>query len=82
KNRHTIQLRADIFNIGNMINHNSGVGYTFNTTQPLSAAGVDANGAPLFRMNRINNSLYYTTTRKGTSLSDVWSAQFGIRYIF
>ncbi|MFX7571058.1 hypothetical protein ABTJ55_19965, partial [Acinetobacter baumannii] len=30
KNRHTIQLRADIFNIGNMINHNSGVGYTFN----------------------------------------------------
>ncbi|WP_457825384.1 hypothetical protein, partial [Staphylococcus aureus] len=24
KNRHTIQLRADIFNIGNMINHNSG----------------------------------------------------------
>ena len=82
KNRHTIQLRADIFNIGNLINHNSGVGYAFNTTQPLAAVGVDANGIPTFRMNRVNNSLNYTTTRKGTSLVDVWSAQFGIRYIF
>ncbi|MEN9597764.1 MAG: hypothetical protein RL596_75, partial [Bacteroidota bacterium] len=82
KNRHTIQLRADIFNFGNLISPKSGVGYAFNTTQPLAAAGIDANGIPTFRMNRVNNSLNYTTTRKGTSLIDVWQAQFGIRYIF
>ena len=82
KNRHTIQLRADIFNIGNMISPADGVSYFVNTFNPLAAAGVDANGVPVFRMNRVNNSINYATYRKGTSVLDVWSAQFGIRYIF
>lgn len=82
KNRHTIQLRADIFNVGNMLNSAWGVSDFINTFNPLSAAGVDANGVPLFRMNRVNNSLSYTTYRKGTGFGDVWQAQFGIRYIF
>ena len=82
KNRHTIQLRADIFNIGNMINPAEGVSYFVNTFNPLAAAGVDANGVPVFRMNRVNNNINYATYRKGTSVLDVWSAQFGIRYIF
>jgi hypothetical protein len=82
KNRHTIQLRADIFNIGNMINNAWGVANFVNTFNPLVAANVDANGVPLFRMNRVNNSINYTTYRKSTGLGDVWQAQFGIRYIF
>jgi hypothetical protein len=82
KNRHTIQLRADIFNVGNLINSAAGVSYFVNTFNPLAAAGVDANGVPVFRMNRVNNSINYTTYRKGTGLADVWQAQFGIRYIF
>ncbi len=82
KNRHTIQLRADVFNVGNMINNAWGVSNFVNTFNPLIAANVDANGIPLFRMNRVNNSINYTTYRKGTGLGDVWQAQFGIRYIF
>jgi len=82
KNRHTIQLRADIFNVGNLIKSSYGVSNFVNTFNPLAAAGVDANGVPLFRMNRINNSINYTTYRKGTGIGDVWQAQFGIRYIF
>jgi hypothetical protein len=82
KNRHTIQLRADIFNIGNMINSASGVSDFVNTFNPLQSAGLDAAGVPIFRMNRVNNSINYTTYRKGTGIGDVWSAQFGIRYIF
>ncbi len=82
KNRHTIQLRADIFNIGNMFNSASGVSNFVNTFNPLQAAGLDASGVPIFRMNRVNNSINYTTYRKGTSIGDVWQAQFGIRYIF
>jgi len=82
KNRHTIQLRADIFNIGNMINSASGVSDFVNTFNPLQSAGLNAAGVPIFRMNRVNNSINYTTYRKGTSIRDVWSAQFGIRYIF
>jgi hypothetical protein len=83
KNRHTIQLRADIFNIGNMVNSAWGVGYVVNNSAPLAARGYDAaTGIPLFRMNTVNNSLTYETYRRGASLIDVWQAQFGIRYIF
>ncbi len=82
KNRHTIQLRVDIFNVGNLIKSSYGVSNVVNTFNPLAAAGVDANGVPLFRLNRVNNSINYSTYRKGTSIGDVWSAQFGVRYIF
>ncbi|MCK9403166.1 MAG: TonB-dependent receptor [Chitinophagaceae bacterium] len=82
KNKHTIQLRADIFNVGNMINSASGVSNFVNTFNPLTAAGVNASGVPQYRMTIVNNGLNYTTYRKSTSIGDVWQAQFGIRYIF
>ena len=83
KQRHTIQLRADIFNIGNMINSKWGVGYVVNNFNPLQAVGyTPSTGVPLFRMAEVNNSLNYSTYRRGTGLIDVWQAQFGIRYIF
>ena len=82
KQRHTIQFRGDIFNIGNMINHHSGVAHVTNTTSPLTYTRVDANGLPYFRMVVLNNSLNYETYRKGTSIADVWQAQLGVRYIF
>ena len=82
KNRHTIQLRGDIFNIGNMINNRWGVAHVTNTTSPLAFSRVDANGLPFFKMNTVNGSLNYETYRKGTSIADVWQAQVGIRYIF
>lgn len=81
--RHTIQLRMDVFNVGNLINHAWGVGYVMNTTTPLAARGYNpATGVPIFRMNAVNNSLDYTTTRRSAALIDVWQAQWGIRYIF
>jgi hypothetical protein len=82
KQRHTIQFRADIFNIGNLLNHHWGVAHVTNTTSPLSFSRVDANNLPYFRMNTVNNSLNYETYRKGTSIADVWQGQLGIRYIF
>ena len=83
KKRHTIQLRADIFNVGNMISPKQGVGYVVNNNAPLAARGYNpTTGAPIFRYNAVNNSLNYTTYRRGTSLNDVWQAQLGIRYMF
>ncbi len=82
KNKHTIQIRADIFNLGNLINSAAGVSDFINTFNPLTAAGVGTNGVPLFRMTRVNNSINYNTYSKSTSLGDVWQAQLGIRYIF
>lgn len=82
KQRHTIQFRGDIFNIGNMIKNSWGVAHVTNTTSPLQYSRVDANGLPYFKMNTVNNSLTYETYRKGTSIADVWQAQLGVRYIF
>jgi hypothetical protein len=83
KNRHTIQLRADIFNVGNMFNSSWGVGNVVNNTTPLETRGYNpATGEPIYRMTTVNGSLDYATYRKSTSLFDVWQAQLGIRYIF
>ncbi|MGE5106956.1 MAG: hypothetical protein ACM3H8_05400, partial [Sphingobacteriales bacterium] len=82
KNRNTIQIRADIFNVGNMIKHTWGVGDFFNTGSPLSARPTPSNGVPLFRYNVVNGSINYKTYIKSASINDVWQAQFGIRYIF
>jgi Carboxypeptidase regulatory-like domain len=82
KQRHTIQLRGDIFNIGNMLNSKRGVAQVINTTSPLSYSRVDANGVPYFRLNNVSGNYVYDTYRKGTSIADVWQAQIGVRYIF
>ncbi len=82
-NKHTIQLRADIFNVGNLISPTSGVSYVINQASPLAFRAVDnTSGLPVFRMQAVSNSLNYSTYRKGSFTSDVWQAQFGIRYIF
>ncbi|MFC4230829.1 carboxypeptidase regulatory-like domain-containing protein [Parasediminibacterium paludis] len=85
-NRNTIQLTGDIFNVGNLINHKYGVGDVVNNSSPVTFNAVDANGLPSFKFSpqTVNgvSTLNYSTLRKGTSLSDVWQAQFGVRYIF
>ena len=65
-----------------MINNRWGVAHVINTTSPLQLSRIDATGVPFFKMNPVNGSLNYETYRKGTSISDVWQAQVGIRYIF
>jgi hypothetical protein len=81
KQRHTIQFRADIFNVGNFVNNKWGVADVINTSSPVAARPAVAN-VPVFRYNVANNSLNYETYRKGTSIADVWQGQVGIRYIF
>jgi hypothetical protein len=83
KNRNTIQLRADIFNVGNLLNSAWGVSNFVNTFSPLATSGVNSTtGIPQFRMNFVNNVPVYSTYRKSTGIGDVWQAQFGVRYIF
>ncbi len=80
--RNTIQLRADIFNVGNLINQNWGNSVSINTRTPLIPAGVNAQGVPQFRMQAISGLLPTSTYRTGTGIGDVWQAQLGVRYIF
>lgn len=86
--KHTLQFRWDVFNLGNLMNPNWGVGYVVNTNAPLRVA-LDKTGkpipytdTPLLQMNPFNSSLDYKTTSRSATLNDVWQMQFGIRYIF
>lgn len=84
---HTIQLRADIFNIGNLFNNKWGVGYRTNTSAPLTYSKVDANGTPIYKMTLVkdsngDDSINYSTFTRTVNLQDLWQAQLGIRYTF
>lgn len=85
--RNTLQLRGDIFNIGNLFNNNWGVGNQLVQGAPLVAAGANASGVPQFRYATTGSGagrqlVRSETFQSTTNLPDVWRAQFGIRYIF
>ncbi|WP_333819076.1 TonB-dependent receptor [Ohtaekwangia sp.] len=88
--KNTIQLRADILNVGNLINNAWGVGNASTTTNPLSVASIGADGKPVYKIATQNIKNGDTTETillrdsfvKSATLSNVWQAQIGIRYIF
>jgi hypothetical protein len=84
KTKHTLQLRADVFNVGNLINSYWGVGDIVNNNAILTFSRLDkVTNLPTYTFNRsASGSLIYNTTRKSAFLNDVWQAQFGVRYYF
>ncbi len=87
--RNTIQLRADILNVGNLLNDSWGVGNQATSFNPLSAT-VAANGALSYRLatqqitegGASKTILLRDSYTPNVSLNAVWQAQFGLRYIF
>jgi hypothetical protein len=93
--KNTIQLRADILNVGNLLNDSWGVGNTMtastnsSTSNPLSAV-TNANGTLSYRLatqqvtegNVSRTVLLRDSFLPNVSLGAVWQAQFGVRYIF
>lgn len=85
--RNTIQLRADILNVGNLINDKWGVSYQATTTAPLSIASINAQGQPVYRLATQTQSdgsvtLLKDSFIKSATIDNVWQMQLGIRYIF
>ena len=86
--KNALEFRVDILNVGNLLNQDWGIGQTFNSTQPLvvpSAAqggAVNANGRPQYRLRNFGTELISETYRPTAGVSDVWRAQFGLRYSF
>jgi len=90
--RNTIQISANVFNFGNLINQKWGAGYVVNSTRPVRYQSKDANNKPVYRMNVMSVNKVSDTEVKFTpitetfsrraSIGDVWQGQIGIRYIF
>jgi hypothetical protein len=84
--KHTIQLRGDIFNFGNLINNKWGVSNIINTSRPLTFAAVDGGGVPSYRIATEvidgQTVLLKNTFNRSKTLDDVYQIQLGVRYIF
>ncbi|UOG75921.1 carboxypeptidase regulatory-like domain-containing protein [Hymenobacter tibetensis] len=97
KNRNSLQFSLDVFNIGNLINSDWGVGQTQQRSSPLSFVDYDqATGQPRFNFNPIVNSrtvfpdgttttnvqTLNVTNRYLTTESSRYRIQLGLRYTF
>jgi hypothetical protein len=84
--RNTIQVRADILNVGNLINSDWGVTQRAVSTQPLQYRSLQ-NGQPVYRMatQRLEDGstvLLKDSFANNSSVFDVWTGQLTVRYIF
>jgi hypothetical protein len=80
--KNTLEFRADILNVGNLLNNTWGIGQFVTTTSPLVPAGTTPNGEPQFRLRNLGNQLITQTFQPSVGVSDVWRAQLGLRYTF
>ncbi|MBD2752724.1 TonB-dependent receptor [Spirosoma validum] len=88
--RHTIQFRADILNVGNLLNNKWGVGWLNTSANPLTVASVNTAGLPTYRLatqtltdNGVNQTILLRDSFvKNITIDNVWQAQLGIRYSF
>jgi len=80
---HALQIRLDMLNFTNWLNHNWGVSSVLITNRPLASQGVDATGANLYRLNTVSTGgpLISKSFQKAVSTFDVWRMQLGVRYM-
>ena len=83
--RHSLQVRADVLNFGNLLNSNWGVGQRLVNRQPLvvvTGQQADALGRMQYRLRTISNELMTKSLESTTFLSDVYRFQIMVRYSF
>lgn len=80
--RNTLQFRADILNVGNLLNKNWGVSQQLITDRPLVSAAANAEGEPVYRLASVNGQLVSSSYRQTLTVNDVYRIQIGLRYIF
>jgi hypothetical protein len=80
--KHAGQLRLDITNVGNLLNHNWGVGQRIINPQILTSPSVDANGALTYNLQTLNGNLLTTPLQTSAGISDVYGLMLSFRYSF
>ncbi len=80
--RHGGQIRIDILNFGNLLNHDWGVSQRVIQNQLLTNLVVDSSGKPSYRMALFSGDLVKETFQRTATLSDVYSFMISFRYTF
>jgi hypothetical protein len=80
--RHSGQIRLDVTNFGNLLNHNWGLGQRLVNAAILTSPSADANGALTYRL-QLSNGNYITSSRQTSAgIADVYVAMLSFRYTF
>jgi hypothetical protein len=79
---HGGQVRLDITNFGNLLNHNWGVGQRLVNNQILTNPGVDAQGRLSYRMQLANGNLITSPLQTAAGINDVYVMMLSFRYTF
>jgi len=80
--RHAGQLRLDVQNFGNLLNHDWGVGQRLIRNQILTNGTADAQGRATYRMVIVNNEMLTKSLETTTFSSDVYQFMISFRYTF
>ncbi|MEI6244628.1 MAG: TonB-dependent receptor, partial [Acidobacteriota bacterium] len=80
--RHTGQIRLEVQNVGNLLNHNWGVSQRLIQNQILTNAAADANGKVAYRLALVSGELLTKSLQSTTTSSDVYTLMLSFRYSF
>jgi len=80
--RHAGQIRLDITNFGNMLNHDWGASTRIRQNQILTNAAVDAAGKLTYRMALSNGDLFTDPYQTNAGIADVYVMMLSFRYTF
>ncbi len=84
--RHSGQIRLDITNFGNLLNHNWGVGHSIIQNRILTSPTMDANGKLSYKLATVSTSsgatLINHTFQNTAGSSDVYVMMLSFRYMF
>jgi hypothetical protein len=80
--RHSGQIRLDITNFGNMLNHNWGAGRRLVNNQILTSPSADANGALTYNLQNLSGNLITSPLQTSAGIADVYVMMLSFRYTF
>ena len=80
--KHTGEIRLDITNFGNLVNHNWGVGQRLINNQILTNPSTDAQGRLTYNMQTFNGQLLTTPWQTTAGIADVYVMMLSFRYLF
>ena len=80
--RHSGQIRLDITNFGNLLNHSWGVGQRLVNSQILTSPSADAQGRLTYNLQTLSGNLITSPLQTNAGINDVYVMMLSFRYTF
>ena len=80
--RHSGQIRLDMTNFGNLLNHNWGVGQRLVNNQILTSPTADSSGRLTYNLNNVGGNLITKPLQTSAGINDVYVMMLSFRYTF